>query len=192
MPFLDIAYQGFGDGIDADGAIVRRFAATPGPLFVASSFSKSFSLYGERVGALSIVAADRDEAARVLSQLKRVIRANYSNPPTHGGQIVATVLDTPELRALWEQELGEMRDRIDANAHALVERLARARAGCELRLHAAPARHVLLLRPDQRRRSRDCAANSAIYAIDTGRICVAALNSRNIDYVADAIAKVIK
>ena len=81
VPFLDIAYQGFADGIDADGSVVRRFAATPGPLFVSSSFSKSFSLYGERVGALSVVAADKDEAARVLSQVKRVVRANYSNPP---------------------------------------------------------------------------------------------------------------
>ncbi len=125
LPFLDIAYQGFGAGIDADGAIMRRFAATPGPLFVASSFSKSFSLYGERVGALSIVAADRDEAARVLSQLKRVVRGNYSSPPTFGGQVVAMILDTPELRSLWEQELGEMRERIRANRHALVERACR-------------------------------------------------------------------
>ena len=85
MPFLDIAYQGFAEGIDADGAVVRRFAATPGPLFISSSFSKSFSLYGERVGALTVVAADKDEGARVLSQVKRIVRANYSNPPTHGG-----------------------------------------------------------------------------------------------------------
>ena len=110
VPFLDIAYQGFGDGIDADGSVVRNFAATPGPLFVSSSFSKSFSLYGERVGALSVATTDKDEAVRVLSQLKRVIRANYSNPPIHGGQIVATVLGTPELRALWETELAGMRD----------------------------------------------------------------------------------
>ena len=82
VPFLDLAYQGFGDGIEADAAVVRRFAATPGPAFVSNSFSKSFSLYGERVGALTVVTADKDEAARVLSQLKRVVRANYSNPPT--------------------------------------------------------------------------------------------------------------
>jgi aromatic-amino-acid transaminase len=191
LPFLDIAYQGFGAGIDADGAIIRRFAATPGPLFVASSFSKSFSLYGERVGALSIVAADRDEAARVLSQVKRVVRGNYSSPPTFGGQVVAMVLDTPELRSLWEHELGEMRERIRANRHALVERLA---------LRAPNAKFDFMLRQcgmfsysgltaTQVARLR---SEFSIYAIDTGRICVAALNSRNIDYVADAIATVLR
>ena len=113
VPFLDIAYQGFGDGIDADGSVVRALRRhARARCSSSSSFSKSFSLYGERVGALSVVAADKDEAARVLSQVKRVVRANYSNPPTHGGQIVATVLSSPELRALWEAELGG-----DARAH---------------------------------------------------------------------------
>lgn len=190
LPFLDIAYQGFGAGIDADGAIVRRFAATPGPLFVASSFSKSFSLYGERVGALSIVAADRDEAARVLSQVKRVVRGNYSSPPTFGGQVVATVLDTPELRSLWEKELGDMRERIRANRHALVERLAvrapKAEFDFMLRQRGMFSYSGLTAAQVARLRSE-----FSIYAIDTGRICVAALNSRNIDYVADAIAKVL-
>jgi aromatic-amino-acid transaminase len=190
LPFLDIAYQGFGAGIDADGAIVRRFAATPGPLFVASSFSKSFSLYGERVGALSIVAADRDEAARVLSQLKRVVRGNYSSPPTFGGQVVATVLDTPELRSLWEKELGEMRERIRANRHALVERLAVRvpKAEFDFMLRQRGMFSYSGLTAAQVARLRE---EFAIYAIDTGRICVAAINSRNIDYVADAIAKVL-
>src|SRR5438876_5577391 len=123
VPFLDTAYQGFADGIEADSAVVRSFAATPGPLLISNSFSKSFSLYGERVGGLTVLAADHDEAARVLSQLKRTIRANYSNPPTHGGQIVATVLKSPELRALWEAELATMRDRIQLMRAALVERL---------------------------------------------------------------------
>jgi len=190
LPFLDIAYQGFGAGIDADGAIIRRFAATPGPLFVASSFSKSFSLYGERVGALSIVAADRDEAARVLSQVKRVVRGNYSSPPTFGGQVVAMVLDTPELRSLWEQELGEMRERIRANRHALVERLAvRApNTKFDFMLRQCGMFSYSGLTAAQVARLR---SEFSIYAIDTGRICVAALNSRNIDYVADAIATVL-
>jgi aromatic-amino-acid transaminase len=190
LPFLDIAYQGFGAGIDADGAIVRRFAATPGPLFVASSFSKSFSLYGERVGALSIVAADRDEAARVLSQVKRVVRGNYSSPPTFGGQVVATALDTPELRSLWEKELGGMRERIRANRHTLVERLAvRApKAKFEFMLRQSGMFSYSGLTAAQVARLR---SEFAIYAIDTGRVCVAALNSRNIDYVADAVAKVL-
>jgi aromatic-amino-acid transaminase len=190
LPFLDIAYQGFGAGIDADGAIVRRFAATPGPLFVASSFSKSFSLYGERVGALSIVAADRDEAARVLSQVKRVVRGNYSSPPTFGGQVVATALDTPELRSLWEKELGGMRERIRANRRTLVERLAvRApKAEFDFMLRQSGMFSYSGLTAAQVARLR---SEFAIYAIDTGRVCVAALNSRNIDYVADAIAEVL-
>ena len=190
LPFVDIAYQGFGAGIDADGAIVRRFAATPGPLFVASSFSKSFSLYGERVGALSIVAADRDEAARVLSQVKRVVRGNYSSPPTFGGQVTATVLDTPELRSLWERELGAMRERIRANRQALVERLAARVPGANFQfvLQQRGMFSYSGLTAAQVERLR---AEFSIYAIDTGRVCVAALNSRNIDYVADAVAKVL-
>jgi aromatic-amino-acid transaminase len=190
IPFLDIAYQGFAEGIAEDGAVVRLFAATPGPLFVSSSFSKSFSLYGERVGALTIVAADRDEAARVLSQVKRVARANYSSPPSYGGNVVATVLDSPQLLAMWERELGEMRERIRTMRKALVDALA-------ARLPQRDFRFVLrqrgmfsysgLTRPQvQRLRER-----FSVYAIDTGRICVAALNSRNIDHVADAIAGVV-
>jgi aromatic-amino-acid transaminase len=189
IPFLDIAYQGFADGIDADGVVVRQFAATAGPLFVSNSFSKSFSLYGERVGALSVVSADRDEAARVLSQLKRVVRANYSNPPTHGGQIVASVLGDPKRRAVWEAELAGMRLRIREMREALKAKLAQ-------RLPAADFSYVT----DQRgmfsytglskvqvARLRD---EHSIYAVDTGRICVAALNSHNLDAVADAIAAV--
>ena len=190
LPFLDLAYQGLADGIEQDGSVVRRFAATPGPLLVSSSFSKSFSLYGERVGALSAVAGDRDEAARILSQLKRVVRANYSTPPTHGGQMVAMVLQSPELRALWEDELTGMRERIHAVRRKLVERLQ----------HYAPKAdfHFVLeqrgmfsysgLTKEQVRRLRE---EFSIYALDTGRICVAALNSRNIEYVARAIATVI-
>ena len=190
VPFLDLAYQGFADGCDADAAVVRRFAATPGPLFVSSSFSKSFSLYGERVGALSVAAADKDEAARVLSQLKRVVRSNYSSPPTHGGRIVAQVLGTPALREVWEMELGGMRERIRSMRESLVAKLRE-------RLPRANFNHVLeqrgmfsysgLTKP-QVQRLRD---EFSIYAIDTGRICVAALNSKNIEYVADAIAAVM-
>ena len=190
VPILDIAYQGFSDGIDADGAIVRRFAATPGPLFVTSSFSKSFSLYGERVGALSVVAASRDEAARYLSQLKRVIRANYSNPPTFGGQVVATVLTSPEMRALWERELESMRTRILANRKALIAALNKRvpERNFDFMLTQRGMFSYSGLTSDQVSRLR---REFSVYAIDTGRICVAALNSRNLDYVADAIAKVI-
>ncbi len=189
VPFLDIAYQGFGDSIDADGTVVRDFAATPGPIFVSSSFSKSFSLYGERVGALSVVSSDKDEATRVLSQLKRVVRANYSNPPTHGGQIVATVLNTPALRTLWETELATMRDRIKLMRATLVERLHQRMPGKDftymMRQRGMFSYSGLSQAQVQRLRSE-----FSIYAVDTGRICVAALNAKNVDYVADAIAKV--
>ena len=191
IPFLDLAYQGFAAGLDADGAIVRRFAATPGPLFVSSSFSKSFSLYGERVGALSVVTADKAEAARVLSQLKRVVRANYSNPPTHGSQVVATVLGTPNLRSLWDRELGAMRERMKAMRKLLVDKI-------KTRVPSADFSFVLKQRgmfsysgltKEQVRSLRD---EYSIYTIDTGRICIAALTTGNVDYVADAIAKVIR
>src|SRR6185295_458189 len=104
IPFLDLAYQGFAEGTDADAYAPRLFAEATQPVFLSSSFSKSFSLYGERVGALSVIAGSSEEAGRVLSQLKRIVRTNYSNPPTHGGDIVARVLGTPELRGLWERE----------------------------------------------------------------------------------------
>ena len=191
VPFLDIAYQGFGDGIDADAAAVRLFAAAELTAFISSSFSKSFSLYGERVGALSIVAASKDEATRVLSQLKRVIRTNYSNPPTHGGAIVAAVLGSAELRATWETELGEMRDRIRAMRSGLVERLKAA--GVERDFSFVNVQRGMFsysgLTAAQVDRLRD---EFAIYAVSTGRICVAALNMRNIDAVANAIAQVLK
>jgi len=190
LPFLDMAYQGFGDGIEQDGNVVHRFAATGGPLFVSNSFSKSFSLYGERVGALSIVAVSAEEAARVLSQLKRVIRTNYSNPPIHGGQVVATVLSTPELRQMWEEELAGMRVRIREMRKLLVDKLAENGAsqdfGFVVRQRGMFSYSGLTKAQVERLRTEH-----SIYAIDTGRICVAALNSKNIDLVAKAIASVL-
>ncbi|GAB3625558.1 aromatic amino acid aminotransferase [Pandoraea terrae] len=191
VPFLDIAYQGFGDGIDADAAVVRLFANSGLNFFVSSSFSKSFSLYGERVGALSIVTSSKDESDRVLSQLKRVIRTNYSNPPTHGGAVVAAVLANAELRALWEEELAEMRERIRAMRFALVEKL-RAH-GVERDFSFVIKQRGMFsysgLTADQVERLRD---DFGIYAVSTGRICVAALNDKNIDHVVSAIAQVIR
>ncbi|MEX3955245.1 amino acid aminotransferase [Trinickia sp. EG282A] len=191
VPFLDIAYQGFGDSIETDALAVRLFAAAEVNTFVASSFSKSFSLYGERVGALSIITDTKEEAARVLSQLKRVIRTNYSNPPTHGASIVASILNTPALRATWEQELAEMRDRIRAMRNGLVERLKAA--GVDRDFGFVNAQRGMFsysgLTAAQVDRLRE---EFGIYAVSTGRICVAALNTRNIDVVANAIAHVIK
>ena len=190
MPFVDIAYQGFGDGIDADGEVVRRFAQAGCPVFVSNSFSKSFSLYGERIGSLSVVAGDTAEAARVLSQLKRVVRTNYSNPPTHGGQIVATVLTSPELRAMWEKELGQMRDRIRDMRRQLVDklrtRLPKSDFGFVTKQRGMFSYSGLSKEAVTRLREE-----FSVYAIDTGRICVAALNSRNLDHVTEAVAKVI-
>ncbi|HKI63518.1 MAG TPA: amino acid aminotransferase [Burkholderiales bacterium] len=190
VPFLDLAYQGFGDGIDADGYAVRLFAESYSPIFVSSSFSKSFSLYGERVGAFSLLAGDADEAARALSQIKRLVRTNYSNPPTHGGQIVATVLATPELRALWEQELAGMRDRIKAMRKALVEKIHARAPGADFSF-ILDQRGMFSYSGLTKAQVERLRAEYSVYAIDTGRICVAALNSKNIDYAAEAIAKVI-
>jgi aromatic-amino-acid transaminase len=189
IPFLDMAYQGFGAGIAEDGAVVARFVEAGGPLLVSNSFSKSFSLYGERVGALSVVASSAEEAARLLSQLKRVVRTNYSNPPLHGGKVVATVLSTPELRQLWEDELAGMRVRIKQTREALVQKLAEKAPGRDfsfVRKQVGMFSYSGLTK-EQVGKLRE----ESIYAVDTGRICVAALNSKNIDLVVDAIAKVL-
>ncbi len=190
VPFLDIAYQGFADGIDADAAAVRRFAQSCPAVFVSSSFSKSLSLYGERAGALSLVTQSADEAGRVLSQLKRVIRTNYSNPPTHGGQAVAMVLNTPELRVLWEKELGEMRDRIKAVRRQLVDKIRAIRSDFDFSfiVRQRGLFSYTGLSKDQVKRLRE---EHSLYAIDSGRICVPAINSGNIDYVARGIASVL-
>ncbi|MFC7418284.1 amino acid aminotransferase [Iodobacter arcticus] len=190
VPFLDMAYQGFADGIEEDAVAVRLFSASGLQFFVSSSFSKSFSMYGERVGALSIVTANKEEAGRVLSQLKRVIRTNYSNPPIHGGAVVAAVLANPELRQQWEDELAGMRDRIRAMRTSLVAKLAERGVAQDFSFVAAQrgmfsytgltAAQVEVLKDEY-----------GIYAVSTGRICLAALNTKNIDYVADAIAKVL-
>ncbi|MDR0215286.1 MAG: aspartate/tyrosine/aromatic aminotransferase [Comamonas sp.] len=190
IPFLDMAYQGFGHGIAEDGAVIGKFVAAGLDIFVSTSFSKSFSLYGERVGALSVVASDKDEAARVLSQLKIVIRTNYSNPPTHGGAVVAAVLNNPELHALWEKELGEMRVRIKAMRQKLVDGLKAAGVQQDMSFITTQIGMFSYsgLSKDQMIRLR---SEFGVYGTDTGRMCVAALNSKNIDYVCKAIAAVI-
>jgi aromatic-amino-acid transaminase len=191
IPFLDLAYQGFADGLDADAYAARLFAEAMSPVFLSTSFSKSFSLYGERVGALHIVTGSEDEAKRVLSNVKRVVRTNYSNPPTHGGQIIAAVLSTPEGKALWETELGAMRERIKAMRQAFVDGIHKRVPGADWSfiLRQRGMFSYTGLSRDQVLRLRK---DNAIYTIETGRVCVAALNSKNVDYVADAIAKVIK
>ncbi|MGZ5091048.1 MAG: amino acid aminotransferase [Burkholderiales bacterium] len=190
VPFLDIAYQGFADGLDADASAVRRFSNACPVVFVSSSFSKSLSLYGERVGALSIVTQDATEVSRVLSQVKRVIRTNYSSPPTHGSQAAATVLTTPELRVLWDQELGQMRDRIKTMRRQLVEKIRGFRADFDFSF-VIEQRGMFSYSGLNREQVRRLREEYSIYTIDSGRICVAALSSRNIDYVAKAVASVL-
>ncbi|PPV07649.1 aromatic amino acid transaminase [Xanthomonas bromi] len=189
FPFVDIAYQGFDKGIEADAYAVRLLAAEGIDSYVvASSYSKSFSLYGERVGALSVVSATAAEAKAVQSQVKRIIRTIYSSPSTHGAALVAGVLTSPELRDLWEQELTEMRERIHALRAGLVEKLATLGAPeFEFIQRQAGMFSYSGLTRTQVDRLRD---EFAIYAVGTGRICVAALSQRNLDYVAQAVATV--
>jgi len=190
VPFLDIAYQGFADGLDADASAVRRFSQACPVVFVSSSFSKSLSLYGERVGALSVVTGSADEAARTLSQLKRVIRTNYSSPATHGAQAVAMVLTTPDLRALWDKELGQMRERIKLVRRQLVDKIRGIRSDFDFSFIVRQRGLFSYsgLTKEQVKRLRE---EYSLYAIDSGRICVAAINSRNVDYVAKGIASVL-
>jgi len=188
--FLDMAYQGFGHGIAEDGAVVDLFVQAGLSFFVATSFSKSFSLYGERVGALSVHCETADEAAKVLSQLKIAIRTNYSNPPIHGGSVVAAVLNNPEWRSLWETELAGMRVRIKDMRQKLVEGLKAA--GVQRDMGFITQQIGIFsysgLSKDQMVRLRN---EFGIYGTDTGRMCVAALNSKNIDYVCAGIAKLL-
>jgi aromatic-amino-acid transaminase len=190
MAFIDMAYQGFADGIPEDALALDLFSASGLQFFVASSFSKSFSLYGERVGALSIVTSSKDESARVLSQVKRVIRTNYSNPPIHGGAVVAAVLSNPELRQMWETELAGMRDRIRSMRLSLVENL-KAKGVAQDFSFINVQRGMFTYTGLSAAQVARLQTEFAVYAVSTGRICIAALNTRNVDYVAGAIAAVL-
>jgi len=191
LPFLDLAYQGFAEGLEDDAYAARLFAKPMSPVFLSSSFSKSFSLYGERVGALSVVTASPEEAMRVLSQLKRIVRTNYSNPPTHGSQIVATVLGSPQLRSLWDRELGAMRERIKDIRKRLVDKIHSRVPDADFSF-VLKQRGMFSYSGLSKEQVRQLREEYSIYTIDTGRICVAALTSKNVDYAADAIAKVIR
>jgi len=190
VPFLDFAYQGFGQGPDADAYAVRLFAAQCPVVLVAGSFSKSLSLYGERVGALSVVTDSADAAARVLSQLKRIIRTNYSNPPTHGGQISAAVLGNPELRSMWERELGEMRERIKLMRRLLVEKVRAYRSDFDMS-YVLDQQGMFSYSGLTQKQVQALREKHSIYAVESGRICVAALRTKNVDYVARAVAQVL-
>jgi aromatic-amino-acid transaminase len=190
LPYLDLAYQGFGDGIEGDAYAVRELAAAGVSFFIANSFSKSMSVYGERCGALSVVCPDAAQAANVLGQLKFTVRRNYSSPPIHGGQIVALVLGDPELRSLWEQELAAMRERILAMRRTLHGVLTQKVPGRNfdyfLTQHGMFSYTGLSAAQVDRLREEH-----AVYLIRSGRICVAGLNSHNVEPAAQAMAAVI-
>jgi len=190
VPFIDFAYQGFGDGIEQDAVAVRAFAASGIPFLVASSFSKSFSLYRERVGAVCLVTRDADEAKRVTSQLKRVVRTNYSNPSSHGGQVVALVLADSELRSRWEGEVAEMRTRIQSMRNLFVQRLAERGIQRDFSF-IANQKGMFSFSGLELPAVRRLRSDFGIYIVDSGRICVAAMNENNIGPITDAIAQVL-
>ena len=190
VPFLDMAYQGFADGITEDGAAVNLFAQSGMSFFISSSFSKSFSLYGERVGALTVITHDNAETQHVTSQIKRVIRTNYSNPPTHGASIVSSILSAPDLRKMWEDELSEMRTRIKHMRESLVAELKAA--GVTQDFEFIKQQRGMFSYTGLTKEQVDHLINDhGIYAVGTGRICVAALNTHNVSHVAKAIAAVL-
>jgi len=190
LPFLDMAYQGYGDGLVEDAYSVRALAAAGLSFFVANSFSKNMSLYGERCGALSVVCPDAAQAANVLGQLKATIRRNYSNPPAHGGQVVAKVLTDPALRARWEAEVVEMRTRIQAMRKSLHEVLSTRLPGRDLSYFLTQRGMFSYtgMTPEQVDRLRE---EFGVYLIRSGRMCVAGLNTRNVEATAEAFARVL-
>jgi aspartate aminotransferase len=191
LPLLDFAYQGFADGIDEDAVGLRAFCRPGAELMVCSSFSKNFGLYCERVGALTVIAKDAAGADTVQSQVKAVIRANYSNPPAHGAELVTTVLGDSELRRLWEKEVAQMRDRINGMRDLLVK---------TLKAKGVPGDYSFITRqrgmfsfsgltPPQVEALKQ---KYAIYIVGSGRINVAGITEQNVNPLCEAIAEVVK
>ena len=190
LPYLDFAYQGFAEGIVQDAYAVRAFAAAEIPCLIANSFSKSFALYGERVGALTLLTQSADQSRQILSQIKRVIRTNYSSPPAHGAQIVATILGDAELRTRWEQELTEMRERIHRMRALFVNCLREEGVSQDFQF-IVKQRGMFSYSGLSLKAVRALRKDFGLYIVDSGRICVAALNDRNIPYVCKSIASVL-
>jgi len=190
IPFLDIAYQGLGNSLTDDPFAIQMLIDANINFFVSNSFSKNLSLYSERVGGLSVICPTAEEADRVLGQLKLTVRKNYSSPPSHGAYVVGAVLTTPAWRAEWEQEVNAMRDRIKAMRRALHETLTAKVPGRDFSfiLNQRGMFSYTGLSSAQVDRLRD---EFGVYLIATGRMCVAGLNTRNVDYVANAIAAVL-
>jgi aromatic-amino-acid transaminase len=190
IPFLDLAYQGYGDGIEEDAFAIRLLADQGLSFFVANSFSKSMSLYGERCGALSVVCPDAAQAVNVLGQMKAIIRRNYSNPPMHGGQLVATVLTDPELRPMWEAEVVAMRDRIQAMRKALHDVLVAKVPGRDFS-YFLTQRGMFSYTGLTAAQCDRLKEEFGVYVVRSGRMCVAGLNTRNVEATAAAMAAVL-
>ncbi len=189
IPFLDMAYQGLGENLDADASVVRMFSESVGPTFISSSFSKSFSLYGERVGALTIVTKNNDESSKVLSHLKHIIRTTYSNPPKHGAAIISSILNSSNLFSLWKIELEQMKNRIYLMRKMLAEKLEAKGIG---NFHfIMKQRGMFSYSGLNESEVHYLRRNHGIYIIPNGRICIAALNQKNIEKVAHGIASTI-
>jgi len=190
IAFLDFAYQGFGESVEADRYSVEQFAAAGGDFFIASSFSKNFGLYNERTGALTIVSPTAEQSAVAMSHLKSTIRVIYSNPPAHGGLVAATILSDPRLYSQWQEELGTMRDRIKAMRSALVDGLVKR--GVEGDFSYITRQRGMFsfsgLSPEVVDWLRE---HKSIYVVGGGRINLAGLTSENIDYVCDGIAEAL-
>lgn len=188
IPFMDIAYQGLGEGVDEDCYAMRAMADAGISFLISNSFSKTFSLYGERCGGLSIVCQNADEAIRVLGQMELTVRRNYSSPPVHGSQLVATVLLDPELKSLWLSEVGTMRDRIKDMRKALHDVLHSERPDLDFNYLLAQ-RGMFSYTGLSVDRVRDLRTRSGIYLIDSGRLCLAGLNTGNVQRVGHALAQ---
>ena len=190
LPYLDLAYQGYGDGIVEDAFAVRALASAGMSFFIANSFSKSMSLYGERAGALSVVCPDADEAELVLGQLKATVRRNYSSPPIHAGLVVAKVLTEPKLRSTWEADVAAMRERILAMRRSLHEVLSAKLPGRDFGYFLSQRGMFSYtgLTAAQVDRLRD---EHAVYLVRSGRVCIAGLNTRNVEATAVAMAAVM-
>ena len=191
IPFMDIAYQGFGDGLDEDAFAIRAMTEAGVSFLLSNSFSKNLSLYGERCGGLSVICQNAEEANRVLGQMKFTVRRNYSSPPTHGGQVTAAVMNTAELRAIWEGEVAEMRVRIKAMRQKLFEVLTAKVPGRDFSYFVKQRGMFSYtgLTPEQVDRLRE---EFAVYLVRSGRMCVAGLNTGNVNYVAEAMAAVLQ
>lgn len=190
IPFMDIAYQGFGDGLDEDAYAIRAMADAGVSFLVSNSFSKNLSFYGERCGGLSVVCHHADEAARVLGQLKSTVRRNYSSPPTHGGRVTAAVMTDPALYEEWQGEVREMRERIKAMRQALYQVLSTRLPGRDWSYFLTQRGMFSYtgLSAAQVDRLRE---EHAVYLVRSGRMCVAGLNRGNVEYVAQAMAAVL-